>query len=83
MSTIEATLPVKTKVWQTPNFAVLEPPAGLKPEDPTSLTSIPLEQVPADALHRLVGAWVSEIYRKAKKAYPPSNACACQIGGAS
>lgn len=64
VKTIRATLSVKLKPFQVPNFAV-EARADLK-----DAPAIAIADLPQDALNALAQTWLDELYRKANKMSP-------------
>lgn len=67
MKTISATLDVKLKPFQVPNFVGIERKPGLKQEGMQELPTIAIEDLSKAALNALAQAWLDELYRKANK----------------
>jgi hypothetical protein len=63
-----ASVEMKLKPWQTPNFASIEAPPRPKGEGFTELPSIPITELSAAALSALAEEWLTSLYQKAGKA---------------
>ena len=51
--------------WQTPNFATIKAATGRRQDGMKEMPSIPVADLPEDAFHDLVKAWLVELYEKA------------------
>lgn len=65
MSEDKAFVNFPLKPWVVPNFATVELPPKPKQDGLHALPSIPLADLPLDALDGLVRQWTKEVYQKA------------------
>lgn len=76
--TISVTAPTFYKKFQVPNFAHLHMPPRPRQEGMQGLPSIPLNELPEEAVHQLAEAWVAEFYEKAGQQRLAEVRCSCQ-----
>lgn len=65
MSEIRPSIAFPLKAWTTPNFANVDMPPRPKQDGVHALPSIPMSEIPMDALDALVAQWRREVYDKA------------------
>lgn len=76
---MNATIQMKLKPFQVPNYAVIEMPPRPKQEGVRELPPVPVADLAPDALRELAQQWLTELYRKAGKTpdwafFPPPEA---------
>jgi hypothetical protein len=67
---MSASIEMKLKPWQVPNFANIEMPPGRKEDGVQALPSIPIKELSIEALNGLATGWLLDLYEKAGKPNP-------------
>lgn len=61
-----ATLPLKVKPFEVPEFVMLDMPAGRKQDGPISLPKIYLKDLPDDVLSALIEEFAENVMKAAR-----------------
>ncbi len=62
-----ASIEMKLKPWQTPNYAQVELPSAPKQEGVRELPSVHVSELSLEALDDLARQWLTDLYNKAGK----------------